>query len=199
MKGRLTKPQLVAVIADPAISATESPDILSKYMMSRDLSLLPIDLEKKINAKTGEPVAMFKLKSLDRKDSATLAELVTSRGVTDLEANIVRQHIEEFYNYEDEDGNRLPVDVDKTTGITCITQDGIKKVDDEVIKELGTYMVDIARGANGDGGRPFSLPVGWLEVRTRSRGLPVNVARLDKAANSTANQPTAPDGDQDQK
>jgi hypothetical protein len=189
MKGRLTKSQLVAVTADPALSNTVEPSVLSDYMLTRDLSFIPVNPQKHINTLTGEPVAMFRLKPLARKDSVALSD-----GGSIIESEIVRKHVTEVYNY---DG--VETDVDKKTGQTCITQSSMNNMDDETIKELSIYLIDAARGADGSAGRPFSLPDGWQAVRMRSRVLPVNIARLEKAASQTQNQPTDQDSESDQK
>ena len=176
MKGRLSAPKWICLDCDPALSGVDN-EVKLDYLFRRDLSLLPVDTAKRVNTKTGEPVAMLKLKPLTRAECAQI-EVSEIMAKTEM----VRTHVTEVHNYEG-----LRVEQDQKAGYACLTNDSMEAMDEKAIDEVYAVLRELAAGADGEY-RPFSLPDGWRADRSRSLQLPAVRALQDaiaKASDST--------------
>ena len=186
LKKRPSESFWVCFSFDPALVPVPDKD-MRDYLLSRDISQLPIDVTTKTITLTGEEVALCLVKPMSRKSY----DMWVSNPVM-LRSEVVREHVIEVHNIEGAKCER-----DRNKGEVCLTEETIDKMDQAVLDELFDAIRESSRGSDGDE-RPFSLPDSFVGDRLRSRQLSANLARIDLAAKKEEEQASqTSDSDQD--
>lgn len=164
LKHRPTEPFWVVSAEEPVLKTLDIEEV-RQYLITRDIDKLSLDMDSKtIN---GEPVTLFKCLPLSRR-AARVLESNPSTGVDYL----VQTHVTEVINFD---------------GVTCVQQkdgtfqisdESMKLLDDSIINELATVIMEQGRGKDGET-RAFTLPGTWREDQIRSRQLPAVNALAD--------------------
>lgn len=176
LKKRPSEPFWVVFEFDPALTVVSSED-MRNYLLTKDIAKLPIDLITKSCTLTGEAVAMARVKPMSRE-----AFTMWSSNPVHLRNDVVRTHVVEVHNIDGAECRK-----DRDIGDTCLTEESLDNLDENILRVLFTAVSESASGANGED-RPFSLPDGYAVGRLRSLQLPANAARLEKIVNEAENE-----------
>lgn len=173
LKERPTEPFWFVSKDDEAMYTVDT-GVIGKYLLSRDINILPIDMDSKtIN---GISVTMFKCLPLSRK-AARILETSASAAID----TIVQTHITEVVNFE---GGEC---VRKQDGTFMLSDKSMELLDDGIINELGTVIIEKGQGRDGET-KAFSSPDGWLRGRLASLQLPAVAALVDGVMSSSSDQ-----------
>lgn len=186
LKKRPSESFWVCFSFDPALVPVPDKD-MREYLLTKDITKLPIDVNTKTVTLTGEGVALCRVKPMTRKAyEAWIGNPVALR------TQVVREHVVEVHNIDGAKCER-----DRNTTEVCLTEESIDNMDHSVIDELFDAIHESSRGADGNE-RPFSLPASFVGDRLRSRQLSANLARIDLAAKKEEEQASrTSDSDQD--
>ena len=185
LKHRPTEPFWVVSKDDPTLLAVDTESV-RQYLTTRDIDKLPIDLESK--TVHGAPITMFRCLPLSRKAARILE--TSQNAAIDL---IVQSHVTEVVNFKGVEC------VQKQDGTFHLSDKSMDVLDDDIINELATVVIEAGRGKDGET-RAFSLPGTWLQDRIASLPLPAVTALVDDVTNSHSDQvPAKPQSSPSQK
>lgn len=163
----------IVLVNDPAL-ACEGASAIVKYARDRNLSKLDIDVKMGCMRKTGEMVSIFTILPLS-SDKSMLKEM----GSGGYQA-IIKDHLVAAKNADF-------VSIGMVDGKPQVSEQSLKNMDDDVIAELASVIIQLGAGANGDD-KAFFLEDIFSPQRTASRNLPANLARIESVKNTSGPQ-----------
>lgn len=158
IKRKLTDPIWVALRDDEAM--LDVPDnVMHKYLLSRDINNLDIDIEKGIYRPTQNQVSLFKVKPCSNTECVLVDQIGSGAYEKIFRANVLEMK------------NVLDIVVDpKPDGTTDVRDKDLETLGFDIISEVASVIYELGQGKNGVD-KAFFLEATWLRPRARSRKL----------------------------